>query len=42
MKEKTLDEAWNEFVIVFCESLKIDKLLDWLVRKLKKYENILR
>lgn len=32
---KTFKEAWDEFVIAFCESLKIDKLCRWLENKLK-------
>jgi hypothetical protein len=36
MKEKTFEESWNDFVIAFCESLKLDKLLDWLVKKINK------
>jgi len=33
---KIFEEVWNEFIIAFCESLKIDKLCKWLEDKLKK------
>jgi len=34
MEDKTFSEAWNEFIDTIAKQLKIDKLLDWLNKKI--------
>ncbi|WP_342505651.1 hypothetical protein [Sporosarcina sp. FSL K6-2383] len=33
-----LEKAWNELLDAFAKSLKIDRFLEWLIRKLNRYQ----
>lgn len=36
MNEKTeLEKAWDNLIIAIAQSLKIDKFLDWILKKMK-------
>lgn len=42
MYNKEFAEAWEEFVIVFAEALKLDIILGWLNNKLIKIDKFIR
>lgn len=35
MKESELQKAWKEFILTLAEGLKIIKLLNWILKKIR-------